>query len=150
MRSRVSKLANMTTAAGKNTFPNFARRRQNTPYERRQLVARIEALSTEIPAQVRPLYQLWRDGQALQLQLAEERQRYSKLQQSSDSELDTLRQQPHVLQQQLELTTRKLENLTDIERQLSTRKPAGNFSPDTPHESEKPAPSTHEVTPDEP
>lgn len=117
-----------------------------TPYERRQLVARIEALSTEIPAQVRPLYQLWRDGQALQLQLAEERQRYSKLQQSSDSELDTLRQQHHVLQQQLELTTRKLENLTDIERQLSTRKPTGNFSPDTPHESEKPAPSTHEVT----
>lgn len=94
-----------------------------TPYERRQLVARIDALSTEIPAQVRPLYQLWRDGQALQLQLAEERQRYSKLQQSSDSELDTLRQQHHVLQQQLELTTRKLENLTDIERQLSTRKP---------------------------
>lgn len=89
-----------------------------TPYERRQLVARIDALSTEIPAQVRPLYQLWRDGQALQLQLAEERQRYSKLQQSSDSELDTLRQQHHVLQQQLELTTRKLENLTDIERQL--------------------------------
>ena len=120
-----------------------------TPYERRQLVARIDALSTEIPAQVRPLYQLWRDGQALQLQLAEERQRYSKLQQSSDSELDTLRQQHHVLQQQLELTTRKLENLTDIERQLSTRKPAGNFSPDTPHEGEKPAPSTHEVTPDE-
>ncbi|MXE95505.1 two-component system QseEF-associated lipoprotein QseG [Escherichia coli] len=106
-----------------------------TPYERRQLVARIDALSTEIPAQVRPLYQLWRDGQALQLQLAEERQRYGKLQQASDSELDTLRQQHHVLQQQLELTTRK---------------PAGNFSPDTPHEGEKPAPSTHEVTPDEP
>lgn len=121
-----------------------------TPYERRQLVARIDALSTEIPAQVRPLYQLWRDGQALQLQLAEERQRYGKLQQASDSELDTLRQQHYVLQQQLELTTRKLENLTDIERQLSTRKPAGNFSPDTPHEGEKPAPSTHEVTPDEP
>jgi len=71
-----------------------------TPYERRQLVARIDALSTEIPAQVRPLYQLWRDGQALQLQLAEERQRYGKLQQASDSELDTLRQQHHVLQQQ--------------------------------------------------
>ena len=121
-----------------------------TPFERRQLVARIDALSTEIPAQVRPLYQLWRDGQALQLQLAEERQRYSKLQQSSDSELDALRQQHHVLQQQLELTTRKLENLTDIERQLSTRKPAGNFAPDATHESEKPAPSTNEVTPDEP
>ncbi len=89
-----------------------------TLHERRQLVARIDALGTEIPAQVRPLYQLWRDGQALQLQLAEERQRYSKLQQSSDSELDTLRQQHHALQQQLELTARKLENLTDIERQL--------------------------------
>ena len=33
-----------------------------TPYERRQLVARIDALSTEIPAQVRPLYQLWREA----------------------------------------------------------------------------------------
>ncbi|XPE39897.1 two-component system QseEF-associated lipoprotein QseG [Shigella flexneri] len=99
-----------------------------TPYERRQLVARIVALSTDIPVtEVRPLYQLWRDGQAPQLQLAEERQRYSKLQQSQHSELDTLRQQHHVLQQQLELTTRKLENLTDIERQLSTRKPAGKF-----------------------
>ena len=81
-----------------------------------QLVARIDALSTEIPAQVRPLYQLWRDGQALQLQLAEERQRYSKLQQSSDSELDTLRQQHHVLQQQLELTTRTHMNSTIIYR----------------------------------
>ncbi len=84
------------------------------------------------------------------LRMDEMDQRYGKLQQASDSELDTLRQQHHVLQQQLELTTRKLENLTDIERQLSTRKPAGNFSPDTPHEGEKPAPSTHEVTPDEP
>ncbi len=121
-----------------------------TPYERRQLVARIDALSTEIPAQVRPLYQLWRDGQALQLQLAEERQRYSKLQQTSDNELDTLRQQHQLLQQQLELTTRKLENLTDIERQLSTRKPGGNFVPDTSHETEKSAPSTNEVTPNEP
>ncbi len=129
----------MTTAAGKIPLNKgfCSPTPKITPYERRQLVARIDALSTEIPAQVRPLYQLWRDGQALQLQLAEERQRYGKLQQASDSELDTLRQQHHVLQQQLELTTRKLENLTDIERQLSTRKPAGNFSPDTPHEGEK-------------
>jgi hypothetical protein len=34
---------------------------------------------------VRPVYQLWRDGQTLQLQLAEERSRYSKLQQSTDA-----------------------------------------------------------------
>ncbi|VEC51210.1 putative alpha helix protein [Klebsiella aerogenes] len=71
--------------------------------------------------QVRPLYQLWRDGQTRQLQLVEERARYAKLQQSSDSELETLRQQELALREQLELTTRKLENLTDIERQLSSR-----------------------------
>ena len=58
----------------------------------------------------------------LQLQLSEERSRYSKLQQSTDSELDTLRQQQQHLRTQLDTTTRKLENLTDIERQLSSRK----------------------------
>jgi len=36
------------------------------------------------------------------------------------------------LRAQLDTTTRKLENLTDIERQLSTRKPAGNYLPDAP------------------
>ena len=101
-----------------------------TPVERRANTARLDAVSANIPAQVRPVYQLWRDGQALQLQLSEERSRYSKLQQSSDAELDTLRQQQQFLRTQLDTTTRKLENLTDIERQLSTRKPAGNYLPD--------------------
>ena len=98
-----------------------------TPEERRDLVARLDTFSPQIAVQVRPLYQLWRDGQTRQLQLVEERARYAKLQQSSDSELETLRQQELVLREQLELTTRKLENLTDIERQLSSRKPGGNF-----------------------
>lgn len=57
--------------------------------------------------------------------LSEERTRYSKLQQSTDSELETLRQQ-QVLRNQLNLTTRKLENLTDIERRLSSRKSASS------------------------
>ena len=65
------------------------------------------------------------------------RARYAKLQQSSDAELETLRQQEIELRSQLELTTRKLENLTDIERQLSSRKPGGNFSPDAGHGGEK-------------
>ena len=98
-----------------------------TPEERRDLVARLDTFSPQIAVQVRPLYQLWRDGQTRQLQLVEERARYAKLQQSSDSELETLRQQELALREQLELTTRKLENLTDIERQLSSRKPGGNF-----------------------
>ncbi|MDI5304029.1 hypothetical protein MJN76_34785, partial [Salmonella enterica subsp. enterica serovar Anatum] len=41
----------------------------------------------------------------------------------------------------LDLTTRKLESLTDIERQLSTRKPSGNYNADTPHTNDKPATS---------
>ncbi len=56
-------------------------------------MARLDTFSPQIAVQVRPLYQLWRDGQTRQLQLVEERARYAKLQQSSDSELETLRQQ---------------------------------------------------------
>lgn len=105
-----------------------------TPLERREAVSRLDSFSSKIPSQVRPLYQVWRDGQAAQLQLSDERSRYSKLQQSSDAELDILRQQQQYLRNQLDLTTRKLENLTDIERQLSSRKPAGsNFTPDSGH-----------------
>lgn len=108
------------------------------PVERRVNTTRMDALSPQIPAQVRPVYQLWRDGQVLQLQLAEERFRYSKLQQSADAELDTLRSQHQYLRAQLETTTRKLENLTDIERQLSTRKPASNYLPDGPKTNAQP------------
>ncbi|WP_414714026.1 two-component system QseEF-associated lipoprotein QseG [Scandinavium sp.] len=105
-----------------------------TPLERREAMSRLDSFSPQIPSQVRPLYQVWRDGQASQLQLSDERSRYSKLQQTSDVELDILRQQQQHLSSQLELTTRKLENLTDIERQLSSRKPASsNFTPDPGH-----------------
>ncbi|MDY1035906.1 two-component system QseEF-associated lipoprotein QseG [Lelliottia sp. CFBP8978] len=109
------------------------------PVERRANTTRMDALSSQIPAQIRPLYQLWRDGQVLQLQLAEERFRYSKLQQSADGELDSLRQQQQYLRSQLDTTTRKLENLTDIERQLSTRKPASNYLQDGSKSNAQPA-----------
>ena len=92
------------------------------PVERRANITRLDTFVMNIPTQVRPVYQLWRDGQTLQLQLSEERSRYSRLQQSTDGELDTLRQQQDSLRTQLDTTTRKLENLTDIERQLSSRK----------------------------
>jgi len=102
-----------------------------TPLERREYAQRLDTLSPGIPAQVRPLFQLWRDGEMAQLQLSEERSRYGKLQQSTDSELDTLRQQQQYLREQLDTTTRKLENLTDIERRLSTRKPASGELPES-------------------
>jgi hypothetical protein len=102
-----------------------------TPTERRRYMTRLDALTGEVPAQVRPLFQVWRDGQASLLNLSEERTRYSKLQQSTDGELDTLREQQQRLRNQLDLTTRKLQNLTDIERQLSSRKPGSNYVPDS-------------------
>lgn len=103
-----------------------------TPLERREYAVRLDTLSPGIPTQVRPLFQLWRDGEMAQLQLSEERSRYGKLQQSTDSELDTLRQQQQYLREQLDTTTRKLENLTDIERRLSTRKPVASDLPESP------------------
>lgn len=98
-----------------------------TPGERRRMVNDIDTLSTQIPLRIRPLYQVWRDAQGLQLSIAEERQRYSKLQESNDTQLDAMRLQQQELQSELDLTTRKLQNLTDIERQLSSRKPGADM-----------------------
>ncbi|MCT4716753.1 two-component system QseEF-associated lipoprotein QseG [Enterobacteriaceae bacterium H18W14] len=112
-----------------------------TPTERRRYMTQLDTMASEVPAQVRPLFQVWRDGQASLLDLSDERTRYSKLQQSTDGELDTLREQQQRLRNQLDLTTRKLENLTDIERQLSSRKPASNYLPDGSRGAEKAAPA---------
>jgi len=95
-----------------------------TPVERRQYMVRLDSYSFDYPSSIRPLLQLWRDNQAAQLQLSQERTRYYHLQQTSDSELDALRQHQHLLARELADTRRKLETLTDIERQLSSRKSA--------------------------
>jgi hypothetical protein len=89
-------------------------------------VASLDTFSPQIAAQVRPLYQLWRDGQTRQLQLIES----VPLRQASAVKrcgAGDAASAGNCAAQQLELTTRKLENLTDIERQLSSRKPGGNF-----------------------
>jgi len=93
-----------------------------TPMERRQYVTTLDSYSSDFPAPVRPLIQLWRSNQAAQLDLSEARSRYAHLQQSSDAQLEAIRQQMVRQQQQLSDTQRKLERLTDIERQLSSRK----------------------------
>ena len=100
-----------------------------SPVERRRYVSRLDELAGEIPGQIRPLFQVWRDNQAAQLQLSEERSRYAKLQQTSDGELDTLREQE---------LRQKLENLTDIERRLSSRKTSGGELPDATHPAASP------------
>ncbi|VEB95808.1 Quorum-sensing regulator protein G precursor [Cedecea lapagei] len=101
-----------------------------TPTERRRYMTQLDTMTNEVPVQVRSLFEIWRDGQLSLLKLSDERTRYSKLQQSTDGELDTLREQQQRLRSQLDLTTRKLENLTDIERQLSSRKPGSSLAPD--------------------
>ncbi|QHM72077.1 two-component system QseEF-associated lipoprotein QseG [Mixta intestinalis] len=93
-----------------------------TPVERRKYVAQLDSFSVDFPASVRPLLQLWRANQAAQLNLSETRTRYHHLQQTSDSQLDALRQKQGRLTYELAETRRKLATLTDIERQLSSRK----------------------------
>ena len=93
-----------------------------TPVERRQYVDQLDSFSMDYPSSVRPLLQLWRNNQAAQLDLSESRTRYHHLQQTSDSQLDALRQKQLSLSRELTETRRKLETLTDIERQLSSRK----------------------------
>ena len=98
-----------------------------TPVERRQYLNRLDSYSYDYPASVRPLMMLWREGQGSLLQLSEERMRYAQLQESSDSQLDALRQKQMSLKSELVVTRRKLDTLTDIERRLSSRR-----SPDGP------------------
>ncbi|MFC3396428.1 two-component system QseEF-associated lipoprotein QseG [Brenneria rubrifaciens] len=93
-----------------------------TQSERRQMLKQINVYRLDFPAALRPLVQTWRDRQTLLLALSDEHLRYKRLQESSDRQLDALRTQQRHLQYQLETTARKLENLTDIERQLSSRK----------------------------
>jgi hypothetical protein len=93
-----------------------------TPVERRRYVETLDRYSSDFPQSVRPLIQLWRSNQTAQLDLSEARTRYVHLQQSSDTQLEAMRLQMVKQQQQLSDTQHKLERLTDIERQLSSRK----------------------------
>ncbi|WP_369794392.1 two-component system QseEF-associated lipoprotein QseG [Serratia sp. DD3] len=102
-----------------------------TAAERRQIIARLDSYHLEFPDSVRPLLQLWRKQQVLQVSLVDERTRYQQLQQSTDSQIESLHQNQLRLQNQLQVTARKLENLTDIERQLSSRKQLQGEIPDS-------------------
>lgn len=92
------------------------------PDERQQYMTYLNQLASQIPPSLWPLFQLWRKGSLLQMEVHQQVNRYHKLQQTTDNELDTLRQQLQDVYEKLNQTTRKLETLTDIERKLSTRK----------------------------
>ena len=104
-----------------------------TPVERRNYIEVLDGYIMSYPAAVRPLLQLWRSNQAAQLELSEARGRYAELQQSNDAEMDKMRQQQSQMRRSLAETQHKLERLTDIERQLSSRKAPD--SSDTSHSS---------------
>ncbi|WP_156168488.1 two-component system QseEF-associated lipoprotein QseG [Yersinia pekkanenii] len=115
--------------------------------ERRQIVERMNSYSQTFPGAVRPLIQLWREQQVLRISLAEERIRYQRLQDESDAQIDRLRESQVRLQYNLMDTSRKLENLTDIERQLSSRKQLQNEIPETDADSKAAIPKPAEDKP---
>lgn len=115
------------TVTGSNWYSMFKQSillgsAEPTSAERRQIINRLNSYHLQFPNSLRPLLQLWRQQQTLQIALFDARARYQHLQESSDSQIDVLRQNQLYLQSQLQDTSRKLENLTDIERQLSSRK----------------------------
>ena len=120
-----------------------------TPVERRQFMLRLDAWSAEFPSSARPLIQLWRDDQMGLLQLSEERTRYHHLQQNHDAELDALRQHQVKLTQELSVTRRKLESLTDIERQLSSRRSPDASDPGHAEKIDQPESAAPSVIPEE-
>ncbi|MCW7762959.1 two-component system QseEF-associated lipoprotein QseG [Photorhabdus luminescens] len=90
--------------------------------ERRKIVENLNKYRLKFPDSLRSLLQLWREQQVQQIAVAEERARFQKLQADTDNKLDRLRESRARLEFELQETSRKLENLTDIERQLSSRK----------------------------
>lgn len=94
--------------------------------ERRKMLDNINAYSLSFPTAIRPLLQLWREQQVQIINLAEANARYKRLQQDTDAKMDRLREENAKLTFELNTISRKLENLTDIERQLSSRKQSSN------------------------
>ncbi|MEQ2025665.1 two-component system QseEF-associated lipoprotein QseG [Xenorhabdus szentirmaii] len=90
--------------------------------ERRKIIESLNRYSPQFPLALRPLIQLWREQQSLKINLAEERNRFQRLQLDSDGKIDRLKEIRARLEYELRSVSRKLENLTDIERQLSSRK----------------------------
>ncbi|RJT46071.1 two-component system QseEF-associated lipoprotein QseG [Rahnella woolbedingensis] len=98
--------------------------------QRRALLAKVSAYRGQMPGQIRPLVQLWRERQNLQVVLGDEKARNARQLAVSEEKLQAMTQQQQVMESNLADTRRKLENLTDIERQLSSRKQIQGDLPD--------------------
>lgn len=90
--------------------------------QRRTLLNNVNVSRAQMPGEIRPLVQVWRERQSLQIALDDEKMRSARQQSSSEAQIADLNNQQKILQASLDDTRRKLQNLTDIERQLSSRK----------------------------
>lgn len=98
--------------------------------QRRALLAKVSEYRGQMPGSIRPLVQLWRERQNLQVVLGDEKARNARQQVMNEEKLQTMIAGQQVLENNLADTRRKLENLTDIERQLSSRKQIQGDMPD--------------------
>ncbi|PHM38263.1 two-component system QseEF-associated lipoprotein QseG [Xenorhabdus innexi] len=96
--------------------------------ERRNSIETLNRYSPQFPPSLEPLLHLWLEQQYLKINLAEQKSRYQRLQSDSDNKIDRLKEIRNRLEYELLSISRKLENLTDIERQLSSRKQNQNGS----------------------
>lgn len=90
--------------------------------DRRTQLVLLESYKLQFPSSMRVLLSTWIENQTLILSLAEEKNRYRRLTTDTDNRIDALRKENNALQHELNVTLKKLESLTQIERQLSNRK----------------------------
>ncbi|WP_413529111.1 two-component system QseEF-associated lipoprotein QseG [Rahnella inusitata] len=98
--------------------------------QRRALLNKVSQNRGQMPGSIRPLVQLWRERQNLQVVLGDEKARNLRQQSANEEKLQAMTAQQQTLENSLADTRRKLENLTDIERQLSSRKQIQGDLPD--------------------
>ncbi|MDC9589732.1 two-component system QseEF-associated lipoprotein QseG [Xenorhabdus sp. XENO-10] len=94
--------------------------------ERKRIVENFNRYSAQFPVALRPLLQLWREQQYLKINLAEEKAKFQRFQLDSENKIDRLKEARVRLENEFNEISRKLEHLTDIERQLSSRKQEQN------------------------
>ncbi|MGC6389594.1 two-component system QseEF-associated lipoprotein QseG [Ewingella sp. S1.OA.A_B6] len=99
--------------------------------QRRALLTRVNQYRAQMPGAIRPLVQLWRERQTLQVTLGDEKSRNARQQEVAESKVVLMTQQQAALQASLADTQLKLKNLTEIERQLSSRKQMQSDLPDS-------------------
>ncbi|MEQ4923235.1 two-component system QseEF-associated lipoprotein QseG [Proteus hauseri] len=90
--------------------------------ERRTQLVLLESYKLQFPSSMRVLLSTWIENQTLILSLAEEKNRYRRFSTETENRIELLKKENVALEHELKITLKKLENLTQIERQLSSRK----------------------------